>query len=929
MNHLPRPPASLALLRDLERIVGKDGVSQADGDRLAYSRDAWTRNILKLRADRYENTPDFVVWPQHVKEVSRVLALAAQTGIPVVPYGTGTGNMGGAQALRGGIVLDIKRLKRVRRFSYSDLQIECEAGILSERLERWLNFRGCTLGFEPSTMTNGTLGGWLAARAAGSMYGSLEEKVYGAEVAGPGHLRRFIGGPRPAPIPNWASLVLGSEGCFGVLTSALMRVRRIPAMRRFASYRFPSLARGIESLRQLLKAGVKPSIIRLYDTFDPHLFQGSQNESDNASALALETLLPHMTGGILSSFPGVRGFERLRRFATRKAAQTAFRSPFLLNKTIDLLSGESLLLLGFEGEPRCLRAEAQVADEIILSEGGDSLGPELAEEWFKYRFEKSFRDARLYAVGLFADVFGVAATWDRLSLVHRAVKRAMAKEAVVTSHLTHVCAEGCAIEFTVIGAAGDPRDVSEALERYDRLSQKVLVAVHETGGSMVYHQGFGDAKASVLSRELGVGGARLLSAVAYAFDPNRVLNPRKMGIDIHTPLRAKALGQATLPKVLGSAVGERNIFEVDGQTTIRPPDERALAAVLRVAHARGVRLVSDQSCPASKAAKNAVQVDFTRFDRIPRISERSSFVEVEVGVKVERLEAVLAAHNLTLGPIHPRARSMSVGAALTRSMLIRRSVGFGDLTSLCLSGRGLLPTGETFESRPQTSMGPRIEGFLTNCQSRFAVMTKATLRIVRQPTHICSILVAFDAFESAMEVATELLQTGLRPTAARAWSSGETGWLALKVVGMSEQLLNAQFERVEMLSKSYDGVVCKDNEDKALAGRFDATLEVEVPWSALKALVERIEWMSWGEVWVDFMTPEAATIVVRARDRKAREAALEIAQQNGGRVLAFGGAEELTPSFEQLSLLYDKDAYPFDDVGRALSEALDPSHVLS
>ena len=70
---------------DLARIVGPGGVSTLDGDRFAYARDLWPRDLFRIRAGEVSAAPSCVVWPETREEVAKVLELAAHHGIPVVP----------------------------------------------------------------------------------------------------------------------------------------------------------------------------------------------------------------------------------------------------------------------------------------------------------------------------------------------------------------------------------------------------------------------------------------------------------------------------------------------------------------------------------------------------------------------------------------------------------------------------------------------------------------------------------------------------------------------------------------------------------------------------------------------------------------------------------------------------------------------------
>src|SRR5262249_590558 len=153
------------------------------------------------------------------------------------------------------------------------------------------------------------------------------------------------------------------------------------------------------------------------------------------------------------------------------------------------------------------------------------------------------------------------------------------------------------------------------------------------------------------------------------------MNPGKLGLEqLRRPLPRSASRipprERGFPKEVALAVGEKNIFTSGSRTTVRPPDESALSALLRVAHPRSIAVVTDQT--GYRAPQGAVNIDLSRFEGVSRFSEHSLFVEVEAGVVLERLERMLNGHGMTLGFVHPRAVMRTAGAAIARNLLVRR-----------------------------------------------------------------------------------------------------------------------------------------------------------------------------------------------------------------------------------------------------------------
>jgi alkyldihydroxyacetonephosphate synthase len=140
-------PALADVTRALAGVVGEPRVSTLDTDRKTYARDMWPRLLLAVRGGApAEHPPDVVVWPETVSEVAEIVRIARRLRVPIVPYGAGSGVCGGAVPIRGGIVLDMKRMDRIHAIDADALVVSAEAGINGERLERGLERRGLSLG---------------------------------------------------------------------------------------------------------------------------------------------------------------------------------------------------------------------------------------------------------------------------------------------------------------------------------------------------------------------------------------------------------------------------------------------------------------------------------------------------------------------------------------------------------------------------------------------------------------------------------------------------------------------------------------------------------------------------------------------------------------------------------------------------------------
>ncbi|MBI2374509.1 MAG: FAD-binding oxidoreductase [Deltaproteobacteria bacterium] len=913
---LKREPANAALVVDLARIVGAGAVSVLDVDRLAYSRDSWPRDMIRAFAAEPPESPICVVWPETREEVARVLALANAQQIPIVPYGAGSGVAGGARPSHGGIALDVKRMRAIRSLSDTDLCVEAESGFIGERLERALEERGYTLGHFPSSIGCSTLGGWLAARSAGqcsTLYGKIEDMTLGLELVAPGRILQHDFGSHSGPGPDFRALMLGSEGTFGVMTAARLRIRPLPEAQKLRGFSFPRVDAGIEAIRLTLRAGLAPSVVRLYDGLDTFLGRGHGEGEDEAGSLdVLASKAKGLFEDLVSRLPGKtrKAPEALAKAIVRGTVRSVVGSPLLLGRAIRALPEECLLVLGFEGQPARVAAQMSEAERICAVAKGRDLGPGPGEHWLKNRYNVSFKQSKAWENGLFTDTMEVAATWDRLLPTYHAVSKAIGRDAFVMAHFSHAYAEGCSIYFTFASAGPDPGDASGALARYDRIWRNALAAAHEAGATASHHHGVGELKANAMAREHGPGGIRMLAALKRAFDPRGIMNPGKLGLDSVPPRAGRVYRRATygLPNEIRIAVGEKNLVVSGGRTGVRPPDENALASVLRIANVRGSPVVTDQT--GHRAPGAAVRVDLSRLAGITRLSSTSCFVEVEAGLVTAELEAMLNRQGLTLGRVHPRALGRSIGAGLARSLLVRRGILHGDLDDLCFGARGLLADGSPIETRPvpRSATGPELDRALIGAEGRFGILTRATLRVAVIPAAKATVSHAFGSLAPAIEHARLVLRRGVRPLAARITLPDQA---SIELGASTEELLRSELAIVGSTAAELSGQRIEGGDPSG--GRFDAVVELAAPWSRIEEALVDARAAAGGEAWIDFLTPEAAVVVARVVDRKTRVAAAEAGEAAGARLLA--GRRRRTHG-------------PWDEIARIVATDVDPSGVL-
>ncbi|MBI4567887.1 MAG: FAD-binding oxidoreductase [Planctomycetes bacterium] len=530
------------LLAGLAAVVGEDGLSTAEADLFAGARDCWTRETIRAASGRASFPPEVVVWPRTTDQVARVVALCRQSRLPLVVYGGGSGVCGAAIPVRGGLMLDMKRMDRLLDISDRSLLATVEAGMIGQDFEEALNRAGLTFGHFPSSMYCATVGGFVATRSSGQLstrYGNIEDLVAGLEVVLPdGRVWESHLAPRSAAGPDFKQLMIGAEGTLGVITRCVFRVRPLPAARLFRAYHFEDVAPALDAVRLILRRGLKPAAVRLYDRLDTRVTSLDKRLPPAGATARPEAVgaAPDLPGDAGGPSPDHRGAPPAApgKFAQFVAGHfpglgehlvaLGLCGAPLLNKLVDLLGGRCLLILTFEGEPGPAGAEEALARDLCLSGGATDLGVEPARRWWARRYHVSYKLSPVFEQGAFAETLEVAATWDRVGDLYRRVRAAIGRRAMVMAHFSHAYGDGCSIYFTFAAAGATPR-AAEAL--YERIVRDALDAATAAGGTFAHHHGVGLAKRAFLAGALGPA-LDIWRALKRALDPDDLMNPGKL-----------------------------------------------------------------------------------------------------------------------------------------------------------------------------------------------------------------------------------------------------------------------------------------------------------------------------------------------------------------------------------------------------------------
>jgi glycolate oxidase len=257
------PARADGMLADL-RALGDSVTVVTDPDVVeGYRRDQTLSSFVPA------GEPLAVVSPRTTADVSRVVTAAARHGVPIVPRGAGSGLAGGANAVDGGVVVDLTRMNQIIELDSRSLLATVQPGVINTDLKNAAAAEGLWYAPDPASQDFSTIGGNVATNAGGLCcvkYGVTRDAVLGVEVVlADGQVCRVGRRTRKGVAGyNLVALLVGSEGTLGVITEVTVRLVPRPApattvVASFADLRAAGAAIGA------IAAGTGPSMLEIID----------------------------------------------------------------------------------------------------------------------------------------------------------------------------------------------------------------------------------------------------------------------------------------------------------------------------------------------------------------------------------------------------------------------------------------------------------------------------------------------------------------------------------------------------------------------------------------------------------------------------------------------------------------------------------------
>jgi glycolate oxidase subunit GlcD len=446
----------------LADLLGREGCLTDAAARAVYARDA---SHLTL------GRPLAVALPANVEEVAAVLRLCQAQRIPFVVRGAGTGLSGGAVPQEAALVLSLARLDDLGPVEPANGTVTAGAGVVNERVSRKLAPLGLQFAPDPSSQSAATIGGNVAENAGGPhclRVGVTLHHVARLDWLDPTGQAWSTGrGLAAERGMDLTSLLVGSEGCLGVVTAADLRLCPVPAAVATLLAVFPQLESATRAVMALMGGGILPGAVEMVDR------------------------------------------------AMLEVVEQAFHFGFPTD-------AEAALIVDLEGVREAVDEDAALAATLMQEVGARDV--RRARDEAERRELWQCRKKAFGAVGRLAPAYismDVVVPLGRLPDMVRAIEHLRAEHGVQIATALHA-GDGNVHP----GVLFDDRD-AESMARAHRVANAILMQALALGGSVSGEHGIGIEKLHVLRLQLDRNTAGLMRGIKRLCDPSGLCNPGK------------------------------------------------------------------------------------------------------------------------------------------------------------------------------------------------------------------------------------------------------------------------------------------------------------------------------------------------------------------------------------------------------------------
>lgn len=396
-----------------------------------------------------------------------------------VARGAGTGLSGGAIAFENSIIISLARLTKVIKIDREQQIAVVEPGVVNERLSEDCASQDLHFAPDPSSQNACTIGGNVAENAGGIhcyKYGVTSDHVLGLEMVLPDGRIKYFGALLPddqidlSYSPAMAKLICGSEGTFGVVTKALVKLTPRPESFITMQVCYGSLTEATNSVREIIAADFKPSALELIDE------------------------------GALKA----------------------------VNKAYDLGLGDevkAILLIELDGFDEDIKLEAEMIKNLINNHF-EPISYEETQDVERKNFLWKVRKGVAAAFGQIAPywyLYDAVVPRSKIPVAMEEIEKIAERHSLTLASIAHAADGNLHPNFLY-----DPDKDSTVVDRIHKASKEIMQTCIKLGGTLSGEHGIGVEKQEYMDDLFSRDDMDLMLAVRKVFDPEMKANPNKL-----------------------------------------------------------------------------------------------------------------------------------------------------------------------------------------------------------------------------------------------------------------------------------------------------------------------------------------------------------------------------------------------------------------
>ena len=483
-----------------------DRYSFEDEDRLIHSHGQTTsEEVYKILYNQIKRCVDMVFYVESDEEVQRLIELAVEFDVCLVPFGGGTSVTSAlkipSSEQRMIVSVDLRRMNQVEWINEEDRQICVQAGITGSDLEDLLAEKGYCMGHEPDSVELSTLGGWIATNASGmkkNRYGNIEDIVENVTmITAKGTVEQVKPLSRASIGFKPQNILFGSEGNLGIITKAVLKIHKTPEIKKYNSIIFKDWETGVQFLYNLSKTNFIPSSVRLVDNMQFRFGQALKPKAQG---------FKKFMGQIEKFFAlKVKGLDAEKMCATT----------FLM-----------------EGSQNEIAYQEKNILKLAKQHGGLVGGPGNGKRGYLLTFAIAYVRDFLTDFHIIGETMETTVPWSKIKPVCEAAsntlfelhkKHNLPGKPYISYRIPQIYHTGVCIYF-MLGMSVE--NVPNAEDLFGEIEHAIRRAIMDQGGSISHHHGVGKIRKDFLKDTLSDSSVELIKDLKKAHDPSNIFGIR-------------------------------------------------------------------------------------------------------------------------------------------------------------------------------------------------------------------------------------------------------------------------------------------------------------------------------------------------------------------------------------------------------------------